>query len=227
MYKLNFPLDEYKRVNSLLTNYFTEYIYRDGWIYGTSINNWSFHLVKIDAKVGKHIENLLIPPNHMRSVLGDLKKTKTYIPSSDIEFKIYTFDDKIKEDEPDISKGIVVLSVGREPRGSKTMAGKRMDSIEDKASKFRGLLDLYQSFDKIELEDIVMPFSNDAPCEFIEPQTGDVVLLTREMFPNYKKINSVSWQSIPINDDFSWAVYKVQHEAGTVYTFVKYIRQFR
>lgn len=227
MYKLQFPLDDYKRVNSLIANYFTEYVYSGHWVYGTSINTWSFHMIDIEASMGREIENLLIPPNHMRTILGDLRKTKAYIDSNEKEFNVYTFEDKITENKPDIAKGQLVLSIERTPPMSQTVPGKRVTEIVEKSEHFYDLLIQNQAFMELDMDDILTTFSNDAPCEFIDDLTGDIIILTREMFPNHKKILDLSWESVPINDDFSWAIFRVRYDAGTVFTFVKYIRQLR
>lgn len=110
---------------------------------------------------------------------------------------------------------------------SQTVPGKRVTEIVEKSEHFYDLLIQNQAFMELDMDDILTTFSNDAPCEFIDDLTGDIIILTREMFPNHKKILDLSWESVPINDDFSWAIFRVRYDAGTVFTFVKYIRQLR
>lgn len=223
MYKLEFPLDDFKKTNSLLSEYYTEYFYRDGHVYGASINDWSFHIGMINKEMGKWIENLLIPPNHVRSVVADCKKTMTYIKSTPADFDIYIFKDKIK-DEPELSKGVNVFSLRREIRAIDTPAARHMNLIEDNSKHFLDILNSRYKFREINLDEFIRPFMEEAPCHIIDEDSGDMVILTREMFPKYQKIMDLAWESFNIDDDYSWAIFRVTYDCATIFTFVKYIR---
>lgn len=223
MYKLEFPLDDFKDTNSLLAEYYSEYFYRNDRIFGTSLNRWSFHVGIINRNVGKWIENLLIPPNYMRSIVNDLKKTMTYVDSTPVDFNIYTFEARIK-DKPDLTEGKNVFSLGREIRAVDTSTSRHMNLIEDNTKPFLDILNSGYRFKNIDLDTITRPFMEEAPCQIEDEDSGDMVIVTREMFPKYKSIQELAWESLPIDDDYSWAIFRVTYKCATIFTFVKYIR---
>lgn len=223
MYKLEFPLEDFKDINSLFAEYYTEYFYRDGHIFGTSINSWSFHIGLINENVGKWIENLLIPPNYTRALVKPLRKTMTYVSSTPADFDIYAFPEKIK-DKPDLSKGEKIFSLQREIRAVDTKVARSMNLIEDNSKPFLDILNNRYKFREVDLNGFNRAFMEETPYHIIDEDSGDMIILTRETFPKYQKITDLAWESFIIDEDYSWAVFRVTYGCATIFTFVKYIR---
>ena len=104
-YKLSFPLDEFKKINSTLSEYYSEYFMKEkvGLIFGSSLNEYAFNIATISEDIMQKLslDSILLHPNYLRTKINDCKKSMTYVETSEQSFRVYTFDEKIK-DTPDM-----------------------------------------------------------------------------------------------------------------------------
>ena len=225
-YKLTFPLDEFKKMNSMLTEYYSEYFIDDksGLIMGTSLNEYAFNIATISPELLSKLSlgSVLLHPNYMRKQVGDLKKTMTYVYNDNDVFRVYEFEDKIK-DIPDMAKGKLVVSLIHHEENSMDANAIHMRDIANRIKPYGEYLN-----QRLEFEDIPRPYYM---SQFIaddilslEDNDGGHLIVTRQMFPKYQRVDGISWASVNLDDEFRLGIFETKHPILTMYTFVKYLR---
>lgn len=225
-YKLNFPLDEFKKLNSLLSEYYSEYFMLNdaGIILGSSLNEWSFNIAIIpkDMMDRLSLDSVLLHPNYIRTKISDCKKSMTYVDNNEDTFLMYQFADKIK-DIPDISRGYLVLDLIHHKEGSTDPNFKHMQDIKDRVGKYTQYLASDVEFTEVPREYYMSQFISDDILT-LEAGTDEHIIVTRQLFPKYQKLDSLSWAPIVIDKDYAIAIFKSEYPILTMYTFVKYLR---
>lgn len=225
MYKLKYPLEELKKINSLLSEYFGDYFIKDGVVLGQSLNNWAVNIGAIPRNISDslQLDNILIPPNQFRKVLADAKKTKTAIEISDKGFRLYQFEDKITGDEPDLSKGELVIDICRHNNDNSDIWKYMMETD----IRVKNIMQSGVSIDELSFDDIPSNQYNEAFAAddvfSVNNELGGVIV-SRQLFPKYQKILSLSWSSFDCDEEYAYAVFKAEYADLTMLTIVKFIK---
>lgn len=237
MYKCNFPLDKFKSINTICASVFTEYfISEGGFIYGTSNLKWCLRIGVLPTKSDDLIpliSNALIPPNAMRSVLADAKKTMTYVNSASDGVDFMRYKDKIDKLIP--NKDNVTLdalqNIDHEtftlPRFAKD-DGSEVDRIAKeiacRVGPYAALVDEKELIE-LDIDEIGNAFRSESIYTVIdENDSTNSVMLGKNTFNDFNKILNISWKPYEIDDTYGLAVFRVEYPEMALFTFIKFIK---
>lgn len=224
-YKLSFPLDEFKKINSTLSEYYSEYFMKEkaGLIFGSSLNEYAFNIATISEDIMQKLslDSILLHPNYLRTKINDCKKSMTYVETSEQSFRVYTFDEKIK-DTPDMTGAHLLLDLKRQLEDSDDALAIHMRGIESKVNKYAKYISGELEFTEIPHRDYLSQFIADDVLE-LEAGDNNRIIVSRQLFPKYQRLESLSWASVELDDTYALAIFEARHPYLTMYTFVKYL----
>lgn len=230
MYKLNFPLEEYKKINSILSEVTESYFWHEGAIYGKSLMPTGLYMAFTDKMNDINMEHFMIPPNYMASALKDCKKTKTIIHHEGNHFEIFQAEDKIKDEVLDCPKQ-PVISIPRTVITNDEDAIARM--MRETIMKFGPYMKIVRKvligddecLSSVPPIDVQNAALSNTSITLIHPMyPNDPVVITKQAIPAYKRAEGIKFAIEPIDDHYANVFIVVSYDACNVLCIYKIIR---
>ena len=237
MYKCTFPLDSFKSINTICSSIFTEYFISEaGFVYGTSNLKWCLRIAVLpnrDNDMIPLISNAIIPPNATRSMLSNAKKTMTYVDISEDSIDFFLYPDKIDslvkdkknitpEELRSIEHETFVLKRFKKDDGSDTE--KIAIDIACHVGSYAAMVDEKELY-PIDLDELGDAFRSESVYTVIdENDSSNAVMFSKQMLPDYNKVNSLSWKPYELDDEYSIGVFRAEYNELAIFTFIKFIR---
>lgn len=205
--QINFPVKNFKEINKILKNYFSEYVIGDTKIIGLSNLKICKRIAALREMPDARMNKIFVQPNLLQTELNAIKVTisKCIIMKDRINF--YNNGDTMVE--PDYS---LMKFEAFEPNF--------MDVYHDKfGDRVWGLLNTL-NFKEIDLDNMKYLFDNEQ-IDIVNVDGVDVIT-TKQLFPLYDKCISITAAQVNIDDesDLHYVVFACDFGILTVFTLV-------